>query len=378
MTVWNLSRLIYTVRKLAGRFDLDQMPDQAGDDRNVSVSNPSGIIDYINDFYLLDFPEHLRTLKLRDFFEFTALPNVGTYNVPNNIYQIYDPVYVDGYQCSWHQYPESFYRIWPEFNFIDRNLFTPDGSSGTSADPFVFNLTQTPIQQGTVSIGLKPNIDGSPNSPKLETFTDQDTPCLLDQPLEEQFVNPGILKGNLGSSGTIDYLTGVVNLNYITPPPLGTKSSCHYHPYVPSRPRDMMFFQQQLFLRPIPSDTYRIKLLAYVQPSVAISNLTNAGTNPVNPPPGVYSQFTPLTQSLDTQQPLFQEWWQVLAYGAAIKILIEEGDYDEAERLKGPFEENKRLAQRKCLKQLANQRIPTKYAENAQNGQAGWPIFPIY
>lgn len=378
MTVWNLSRLIYTVRKLTGRFDLDQMPDAADPALNVSITNPSGIVDYINDFYLLDFPEHLRTLKLRDFYQFTTLPNVGTYNVPNNIYQIYDPVYVDGYQISWHQYPESFYRIWPEFNFIDQNLFIPDGTSGTASDPFVFTLTQTPIQQGTVSIGLQPNVDGAVPT-LMETFTDQDSPCLLDQPLLEQFTNPGILTSNLGGSGTIDYLTGDVTLTYITAPPNGTSSSCHYHPYVASRPRDIMFFQQQLFLRPIPNDTYIIKLMSYMQPTVVISNLTNAGTNPTSPAPGVYSQFTsPLTDPLDGQQPLFQEWWQVLAYGAAIKILIEEGDYAEAEKLKGPFEENKLLAQRKCLKQLANQRIPTRYAESNQTGTAGWPVFPIY
>ncbi len=374
MTVWNLSRLIYTIRKLAGRFDLDQMPDAADPSLNVSITNPSGVIDYINDFYLLDFPEHLRTLKLRDFYQFTTLPNVGTYNVPNNIYQIYDPVYVDGYQISWHQYPESFYRIWPEFNFIDQNLFTPNGTLKTFGP---FTLTQTPVQQGTVSIGLQPNVDGAVPT-LMETFTDQDYPCLLDQPLKEQFKNPGTLTSNLGGTGTIDYLTGVVNLTYKQAPPAGALSSCHYHPYVASRPRDIMFFQQQLFLRPIPNDTYIIKLMSYMQPTVAMSNLTDAGTNPQNPPPGFYSQFTaPLTEPVDTQQPQFNEWWQVIAYGAAIKILVEEGDYAEAEKLKGPFEENKLLAQRKCLKQLANQRIPTRYAENAQNGQAGWPIFPI-
>jgi hypothetical protein len=40
-----------------------------------------------------------------------------------------------------------------------------------------------------------------------------------------------------------------------------------------------------------------------MQPTVAISNLTNSGTEP---------QFDSSTPLLQTRQPLFQEWWQVI------------------------------------------------------------------
>jgi hypothetical protein len=387
MTNWDLNRLRYSIRKITGKYDTSQLPDTSTGE--INISNPAGIDDYINDFYLYDMPEEMRTLKLRDFYEFTTLPNCGTYNVPQNVVQIYDPIYIDNYQFAWYQDPNVFYRIWPELNFIDRNLFTPDGTSGTSADPFVFTLSQTPVQQGTVVIGLTPNLDGSP-SPVLETFTDQDQPIPLDIPVQQFFVNPGILTGNQGGTGTVDYLTGEVTLNYVVAPPAGTTSSCHYHPYVASRPRDIMFWQQQLFLRPIPNDVYAVKVMAYMLPTTVISAATNATIRPslyvdpattqTSPPTPTTVQiqgFTGNSGSVPTDLPQFNEWWQLIVYGASMKIFAEDGDWEEQANLEPRFEKAKLLAQRKTLKQLANQRIPTPYADN-NAGSPAWPIFPIY
>jgi hypothetical protein len=321
---------------------------------------------------------------LRDFYQFFTIPNCGTYSVPQNVVQIYDPIYIDNYQFAWYQYPDTFYRIWPELNFIDRNLFTPNGVLKT----FTFTLSQTPVQQGTVVIGLQPNLDGTP-SPVLETFTDQDQPIPLDIPVKQFFVNPGTLTGSQGGTGTIDYLTGVVTLNYFNAPPSGTNSSCHYHPYVASRPRDILFWQQQLFLRPIPNDTYAVKVMAYMLPTTVISAATNATQRPslfVDPATTTSSAPTSTTVqiqgfsgnsgSLNTDLPQFNEWWQLIVYGASLKIFAEDGDWEEHAQLKSRFEEAKLLAQRKTLKQLAGQRIVTPYAENI--GGAAFPIFPIY
>ena len=77
--VWDLSRLRYTVRKITGKFDVNQLPDTSPLPGQVTVQNPPAVDDYINDFYLYDLPEDLRTLKLRDFYTFNTIPNVGTY-----------------------------------------------------------------------------------------------------------------------------------------------------------------------------------------------------------------------------------------------------------------------------------------------------------
>lgn len=385
MTTWDLSRLRYTVRKLTGKFDINQLPDSSPGPGQVSVQNPPGVDDYINDYYLYDMPEDLRTLKLRDFYTFNTIPNCGTYALPESIYEIYNPIYIDNYEFSWYQYPNEFYQVWPELNFIDRNLFTPDGTTKT----FTFTLSQVPVQQGTVVIGMSPNLDGTP-SPYLETFRDTDQPIPLDIPIQQIFVNPGTLKGNFGSTGTIDYLTGQVNLIFLNPPPAGTVSSCHYHPYVASRPRDILYWQDQLFIRPIPNDTYLVKVMAYMMPTTVLSAATNATVRPsiyVNPDitQGSTPQFDSVSVqgfsgqsgSLLTDLPQYNEFWQLICYGAALKILTEEADWTEVAALQPVYERQKMLAQRRTLRQLAHQRIQTAYSWNGGRSDS-WPIFPLY
>lgn len=383
MSAWDLNRLRYAIRKVTGRYDTTQLPDSSVGE--INISNPAGIDDYINDFYLYDMPEHFRTLKLRDFYTFSTIPNCGTYAVPENVYEIYDPIYIDNYQFKWYQYPSEFYQVWPELNFIDQHGLTGNGVTTT----FTFNLTQTPIQQGTVVIGLTPNQDGTP-SPILETFTDVDQPIPLDIPKQQYFRNPGVLTGNQGGTGTIDYLTGAVTLNYAIPPANGSYSSAHYHPYVASRPRDILMWQQNLYIRPIPNDTYSVKCMAYMMPTTVISAATNATVRPslyVDPATTTTSAptsttvqvqgFTGNSGSLPTDLPEFNEWWQLIVYGSAIKILVEDGDYEEADNIKPIFEEQKMLAQRMTLRQLAHQRILTVYSQNGRSNQ-NMPIFPYY
>lgn len=385
MSTWDLSRLRYTIRKITGRYDTVQLPDSSFGQN--SMKNPSGIDDYINDFYLYDMPEHLRSLRLKQFYTFPTVPNYGTYSVPQNIYSVEPPIYIDNYQFSWYQSPQIFYQVWPELNFIDQNRFTPDGINSI----FTFNLSQTPIQQGTVVIGLIPNQNG-PSNPILETFRDRDQPITLDLPQFSAIPTPGILTssqyvgqypplspGVTPGTGTIDYLTGQVTLSYVIVPPAGITSSCHYHPYVASRPRDILFYQQQLFIRPIPNDTYLVKLMSYQMPTTVISSATNAPEIPATDTSGNIQGFTNSNSNSNaTNLPDFNEWWQLIAYGAALKIFIEDGDHEQYAQYKVYFEEQKMLAQRRELKQLGNQRIQTAYAADQSQTGPAWPIFPLY
>lgn len=349
VTVWNLSRLRYTVRQITGRLDQTQIPDSSNNAFPISATNPPGIDDYINDFYLYDFDEHLRTLQLKDFYFFDTVPNVGTYDLPVNFFSAETPIYVDGYQIAWYQNPDIFFRIWPQLATIQNQIAT--GNGGTF---YTFTLSSVPIQQGTVSIGTTPV-----TTPAQEAFSDSVfTPQNPPNPLAGWPVS-GTLVGTGGGTGTINYITGVVTLNYAVPVAVGTSINAHYYPYVASRPRDCLFFQQQFNFKPIPNDAYQIKVMAYQQPTVA---LASGGTS---------SQF-----QNQTDLPTFNEWWQVLAYGAALKILIEQSDHTEYERNKIYFEEAKLLAQRRALKQLSNQRIQTPYTEN--NSGNTWPIYPFY
>jgi hypothetical protein len=365
-TTWDLNRLRFTVRSITGLLDNTQISD-TDPTVPVDVNHPPGIDSYINDFYLYDMPEHMRTLKLKQFFQFTTLPNIGTYRVPQTVYSLGAPVYTDNYQFAWYQDPDIFYRIWPEFNFIQNAIVTGNGTKG----PYTFTLSQTPIQPGTVVIGITPNT--SPAT-QFETFNDSDTPVDLTFPASitgvqvnltpstATFTNPGVLTGNLGGAGTIDYLTGAVSITFLNPLTAGQKVNVHYHPYVASRPRDILFFQQSLYLRPIPNDVYLMKMVGYIQPTTAMGQF----------------QFAGQASGAGTDGVLFNEWWQMVAYGAALKIFIQQGDHEEHARYQVHFEQQKLLAQRKALKQLAGQRIQTPYGENAGMAGPQFPVFPIY
>lgn len=341
-TKWDLARLRYTIRKITGMMDVTQLPDSTVG--VPSIDNPPGLDDYINDFYLLDMDEHLRVLKLKQYLIFTTLPNVGTYAIPQTYFQLEPPFYVDNYVSGWHQSPDAFYRIWPELEFIQRSVFQGDGTTTI----FSFTLSQKPIIQGSVVIGSSE-----------ETFTDQDQALAINT--DELLTNPGILTGSQGSTGIINYLTGAVTITAQSAYASGTQFNAHYRPYVASRPRDALFYQQNIYLRPIPNDTYQIKVLCYIQPTVLLSG---GGTG---------DEFN---ASDVAATPLFNEWWQVIAYGAALKILIQEGDHEEVARQKPYFEEAKMLAQRRTLKQLANQRIPTVYSDNSNS--VAYPLYPYY
>lgn len=381
MTVWDLSRLRYTIRKVTGRYDTVQLPDSS-DGGNVSLTSPAGIDDYINDFYLYDMPEHFRSLRLREFYTFTTVPNCGTYSVPQNIVSVDPPVYVDNYQSAWHQYPDQFYNLWPEFNFIQQNLAQTDGRG--LGVPYTFTLQSTPVLQGSVVIGLTPNRDTG-NS-VFETFTDADQPIPLDVPSMQYFQNsaanmavaPFNLTSNLGGTGNINYLTGDVLLLPAQVYTAGKAWSAHYRPYVASRPRDFLFYQQQIIMRPVPDSQYLIKVMSYQLPTTVISSATNSASFPAITPQGTLQGFNNGTvNSGPTNLPQFNEWWQLIAYGAALKIFIEDGEHEEFARYKGYFEEQKLLAQRKTLKQLADQRVTTAYSGFSQNSGT-WPNFTYY
>lgn len=354
-TTWDLNRLRYTIRKITGKFDTSQLPDTTAGEPSLNFPVVAvGLDDYINDFYLYDMPEHMRTLRLKDLYTFTTLPNMGTYDLPQSVFSIEAPYYSDNYQFAYHQNPESFYALWPEFDFIENGIATGNGGINYS-----FTLSQRPIQQGTVTFGITPNT--SPGT-QFETIRDIEDTVDLSTPAAAQFINPGTLDGNIAGFGTIDYLTGAVSITYTNPLAVGQQINAHYHPYVAARPRDCLFFHQQLRLRPIPNDVYTIKMMAYLQPTTIMNN----------------PQFGPAGGGL-LDSPLFDEWWQLIAYGAALKIFAEDGEHEEYDRYKGYFEEQKLLAQRKCIKQLSNQRIPTRYAENMPGiYNSLTPPFPVY
>lgn len=68
------------------------------------------------------------------------------------------------------------------------------------------------------------------------------------------------------------------------------------------------------------------------------------------------------------QQPLLREWWQFLAMGAALKVFEDRGDLKSYGEYRPIFDEYRRLAERKTIVQYTSDRTATIYTEQLNGG----------
>lgn len=333
-----LQRIRNSIRNITGRKSENQLTQARLDD-------------FINDFYLFDFPERLKTLQLEGWFRFNTTPNVSRYPLLgsfssgrpsptpegigvneiqedtirlDDIYFVNKPAYIDGYQISFMQDSEVFYRFWPDLKFLE-TLDTGNGGFN-----YTFTMNQLPAQKGSVIISA-------------DTQSTRD-----DGDLDNDGVGGWIATG---FSGTVNYTSGAVDITFPAAVDSGVDIQAHYYPYVASRPRDVLFYEQFFEFRPIPDKAYEFR---------------------------VHTQRRPTAMVADSDPPEFVEWCNLIAYGAALKIFIEDADWDEYQNLYPIFSEQKNLAQRRALKQLRDERVETPY-DASQIGQTSfWPIYPLF
>ena len=337
-----LQRIRNSTRNITGRKSINQLSQPRLDD-------------FINDFYLYDFPERLKTLQLEGWFRFNTKPNVSRYpligtfssgrpspapegiGTPetaeieeaivkiDDIYFVNRPAYMDGYQISFMQDPQTFYRYWPDLKFIEVAK-VGDGTTG----PYTFTLTQLPAQKGSVII--------SANAQSTRDNGDLD-----DDGVGEWLAT--------GFAGTVNYTSGAVSITFPNIVDNNVNIEAHYYPYVASRPRDVLFYEQFFEFRPIPDRAYEFR---------------------------VHSQRRPTAMAAANDPPEFIEWCNLISYGAALKIFIEDGDWDEYRNLYPIFSEQKNLAQRRALKQLRDERVATPYDAFQVSQTSFWPLVPLF
>lgn len=347
-----LSDIRQKVRRITGRPSSAQITD-------------SEIDSYVNTFYRFDLPEHLRLESLRVNYEFTTTANISVYDFPSDNYLTnMPPVYIGGYQSSMTQSRENFFRVSPQLNFLQQSVATGDGSSG----PYTGTLTETPIMPG-----FKPSPPGA--------YSDSSIPA---NDIGAQFLKWNVVFSGLGSAdatsgiapsitlvddgqgnlfdptdtstdpasarGTINYLTGAFTLtNFSSAIPSGNAINAQYIPYVASRPQEVVFYEDQFILYPVPDQAYTVSFEVYKYP-------------------------TALTAS--DQSPQLKEWWQLLAYGASQKIFADNADMENMRIIQPLLEEQKNLIQRRTLVQQTSERTATIYTEQSQ--YTGYPFGNLF
>lgn len=351
----NLSAIRTKIRKITARPSSAQISD-------------SEIDAYINTFYVYDLPQHLKLISLRYNYEFTTTANIAVYDMPTDIYlTAMPPVYIGGYQSYMTQSRENFFRINPNLNFLQQAVYTGNGTNGPYTGQF---LTNTPIMPG-----FKPN---PPGAYSLSTTTDIAARFLnwnvvvsaLGSPSGTSGISPSITliddgQGNLFSPtdtstlpasarGTINYITGAISItNFTASIPSGNPINVQYIPYVASRPQSVVFFQDQFIVYPVPDQAYTVSFEAYKYPTAFLDSDTTG-----------------------TSTPQLQEWWQLLAYGAADKIFTDNADFENAAKFRPLLEEQMNLVMRRTITQQTSERTATIYTE--QTGLNQYPFGNLF
>lgn len=328
--------------------------------RSISVSQLSNadLDEYINTAYVYDMPENLRLFTQRRTLTFYTQPNVDVYatnaiaNNPLNNFRnvnitIHGPVYVAGYPVMLSESREQFFNIFPKNqSVVDTGL----RGNGVLA---AFNGT----------IGGIGGVSSNAILPKSVTFNSIGANnvglVVKDEPTNNQqgnLVVPNITGVVLG---TINYLTGVWNINFAlavpaVPVPLNNEPiNVEYVVYQPSRPQAVLFYENQFTLRPVPDQVYPVEMEAYVRPADL--------ADPANPTPEL------------------EQWWQYISYLAAKKIFEDRMDMDSIQMIMPELKNQERLVLRRTLVQNANKRASTIYTNQVELGGArGWNYWGLY
>jgi hypothetical protein len=146
--------------------------------------------------------------------------------------------------------------------------------------------------------------------------------------------------------GTVNYVTTQINLLLPTPIQAGSQLNIWAATYNPGRPYNLLFWNNEFTIRPVPDNVYLIEVEAFQTPS----------------------QFM---QSTDN--PVLNQWWQYIAYGAAREILRDRQDMEGVENLREGFERQEALVlERQSIEEIQQPNI-TMFNTTQGNG-VGWGI----
>ncbi len=347
MAIANLQSIILKVRKLAGLGTTNQYSD-------------AQIIDYINSFYLYDFPAQFRSLQLLDKYTFNTIRGIDTYPFNFQHYTtVQMPCYCAKREIKLFQDPWSFFGV--NFNWQSiENFAYGDGTTDNSGLGYSGTTTASPILR---SVWNNPIVKTptAPTTPYFPTPPEPDfTNSTIASRVQNILITANVALGNtlnvvddgdgnlIGdcTAGTIDYDTGAVTgLIFTQAVPAGNNINIQYNPQTLSVPLSIMYFQNQFTLRPVPDKGYTIELMAWRTPIQALLGTQNPDSINYN---GI---------------PELLEWWETLAVGAAKKIYEERLDSDGIALMDKQLSERYALNETRTYAQIGKRQIQTIFTD---------------
>lgn len=360
MSIGTLNDIIVKVRKLTGSASDYQLTN-------------AQIIDYINSFYLYDFPAQFRSLKLQDKYVFVTQRGIDTYPFDWEHYTtIQQPVYCAKREIALYYNQWNFWGAWFNWQYqqnfaLGSGLNSTTYTGITSSNPIIRSYNNNPAVQSplfTTSSG----VSHQPTFPQTNIGRAMNilitAPLSYGRSLNVTDDGNGNLIGDIDPVGvnTINYETGAISVKFGDGTnPLAVQANgsitIMYNPANMAMPQSILFFQNQFVLKPTPDKGYTVELVAYRQPSQAILG----SENPDNP-----------TLS---GTPELLEWWECLAFGASKKIYEDRLDSDGVLLMDKSLEERYQVAYTRTYAELGKQRVQTIFSDQLSNNYGGYGWF---
>ena len=319
---------------------------------------------YINNFYNNDFPYGIKIDQMRSVYTFFTEPNRDRYPLDVNYNQgVRAPFYVEGILGSFFKDRTQFYNLWPRWP----TLFNPIAGDGITTS-FTFTLPG-PFLSREVVIGgvdadgnpISVNDDGNGNlqlqvpNPVVTVppyyITPQTIPITPPVPgmHNQNTGNPGLnyvstttlnpISAPYVGIGTVNYVTGVFNINFPVAPAAGKRLTVWVAQYQTGRPYCLLFWNNEFTVRPVPKLIHKIEVETFLTPV----------------------QFMQVTDS-----PILNQWAQYIAYGAAMEILRDRQDLEGVENLReGMMRQEGLVLERQGVEELF---VPTYQLFNSTQG----------
>lgn len=277
---------------------------------------------YVNTYYSNDFPYSIKLDQMRSVYTFFTQPYIDRYPVDVNYNMGFrDPVYFEGIQGNFFKDRGQFYSLWPRFP--TKFQMGGTGSTFTFTIPGPF-LSKEVVIGGVDNTGSAININDN-GSGVLQYLTfnpvvsvpGQTTNPAVPGMYNRNTENPGLISPlNIGA---VNYVTGVMTFTLPSSLTLasGTQFTIWVSQYSTGRPYNLLFWNNELVVRPVPKLIHKVEVETYL---------------------------TPVQFMEATDHPILNQWWQLIAIGAAIKILEDRQDMEGVENLARMYDRQSGLA----------------------------------
>lgn len=149
--------------------------------------------------------------------------------------------------------------------------------------------------------------------------------------------------------GTVNYITTQFSVNFPVPPKAGSQITVWVYQYQTGRPYNLLFWNNEFTIRPVPDNVYQIEVEAFQTPTQFMNT---------------------------TDHPILNQWAQYIAYGAAREILRDRQDMEGVALLQEGFERQEAMVlERQSIEEINQPNITLFNSTNQGYGYGvGWGI----